>query len=103
MTRYKKYLFIFSPQQGTAKIIVILLIITGINVAQWLGQPQPFWWEWCVNNKFYSCLMIFFVCNAVEGQLISSGAFEIHFNGLYFHFFLFFFFRFNLNFYYSGL
>lgn len=25
--------------------------------------------------------MIFFIFNAIEGQLISSGAFEIHFNG----------------------
>ncbi|XP_034948673.1 thioredoxin reductase-like selenoprotein T homolog CG3887 [Chelonus insularis] len=65
---------------GFAKIIVIFLIISGVNITQWLGQPQPFWWEWCLNNKFYACIMIFFVCNAVEGQLISSGAFEIHFN-----------------------
>ncbi|XP_063972346.1 thioredoxin reductase-like selenoprotein T homolog CG3887 [Diachasmimorpha longicaudata] len=66
---------------GTAKILIILLIISGINLTQWLGQQQqPFWWEWCLNNKFYACIMIFFVCNAIEGQLISSGAFEIHFN-----------------------
>ncbi|KAF7997026.1 hypothetical protein HCN44_005303 [Aphidius gifuensis] len=74
------YNMYFAKFLGTAKIIVILLIITGINIAQWIGQPQPFWWEWSLNNKFYSCLMIFFVCNAIEGQLISSGAFEIHFN-----------------------
>ncbi|KAK0179891.1 hypothetical protein PV327_005602 [Microctonus hyperodae] len=65
---------------GTAKILIILLIVSGVNIAQWLGQPQPFWWEWCLNNKFYACIMVFFICNAVEGQMISSGAFEIHFN-----------------------
>lgn len=25
--------------------------------------------------------MVFFLCNAIEGQLISTGAFEISFNG----------------------
>jgi hypothetical protein len=29
--------------------------------------------------------MIFFVCNAVEGQLISTGAFEISLNGKEMH------------------
>ncbi|WAR28533.1 LOW QUALITY PROTEIN: SELT-like protein [Mya arenaria] len=28
----------------------------------------------------YACLMIFFISNAIEGQLISTGAFEISFN-----------------------
>ncbi|XP_008553953.1 thioredoxin reductase-like selenoprotein T homolog CG3887 [Microplitis mediator] len=65
---------------GFAKILIILLIISGINIAQWLGQPPLFWWDWCLNNKLYACIMIFFICNAIEGQLISSGAFEIHFN-----------------------
>lgn len=78
IVKKKKKLF-----QGTGKILIILLIISGINITQWMGQPQPFWWEWCLNNKFYACIMLFFICNAVEGQLISSGAFEIHFNGLY--------------------
>ena len=30
-----------------------------------------------VENKLYSCLMIFFIGNAIESQLISTGAFEI--------------------------
>ena len=34
-----------------------------------------------MTNKIYGCLMIFFVANAIEGQLISTGAFEIQFNG----------------------
>ena len=29
----------------------------------------------------YACLMIFFLSNALESQLISTGAFEISFNG----------------------
>jgi hypothetical protein len=34
-----------------------------------------------VENKLYSCMMLFFLCNIVEGQLVSTGAFEIYFNG----------------------
>lgn len=29
----------------------------------------------------YACMMLFFIGNAIEGQLISTGAFEIEFNG----------------------
>ncbi|XP_043275564.1 thioredoxin reductase-like selenoprotein T homolog CG3887 [Venturia canescens] len=65
---------------GTAKIILIVLIITGVNILQFLGQPTPFWWQWCIDNRLYGCIMIFFLCNAIEGHLISSGAFEILFN-----------------------
>jgi hypothetical protein len=47
----------------------------------WLGQQALFWWTWCTKNKLYSCVMIFFLCNAIEGQLVSTGAFEISLNG----------------------
>ncbi|KAK7486484.1 hypothetical protein BaRGS_00022285 [Batillaria attramentaria] len=28
----------------------------------------------------YACLMLFFISNAIEGQMISTGAFEISYN-----------------------
>ena len=31
----------------------------------------------------YACILIFFVTNMVEGQLISTGAFEVSLNGMY--------------------
>ncbi|KAJ8681150.1 hypothetical protein QAD02_016937 [Eretmocerus hayati] len=65
---------------GVAKILVILIILSKIDIFQWIGQPQPFWWQWCMDNRLYSCVMLFFASNATEGYLISSGAFEIHFN-----------------------
>lgn len=34
-----------------------------------------------MEYKFYSCMMLFFLCNILEGQLVSTGAFEIYFNG----------------------
>lgn len=30
----------------------------------------------------YACLMVVFLSNTIEGQLISTGAFEIIFNGM---------------------
>ena len=70
------YNMLIAKILGFVKILLIVLIISGFN---W-GQPLPPIWRWCVDNRFYSCMMIFFIFNAIEGQLISSGAFEIHFN-----------------------
>lgn len=41
------------------------------------------WLELMIFFSFqlYACLMIFFISNAIEGQLISTGAFEVSFNG----------------------
>ncbi|XP_033340079.1 selenoprotein T [Megalopta genalis] len=58
------------------KILLIVLVVSGFD----FGRPLPSFWQWCMDNRFYSCTTIFFVFNMVEGQLISSGAFEIHFN-----------------------
>lgn len=61
---------------------IICCILGGINIFQYINQPQPSWWSWCVENKIYACMMLFFLCNIVEGQLIHSGAFEIFLNDL---------------------
>lgn len=56
-----------------AKIFVIILIVSGSD----LGQSSSAVWQWCIDNRFYSCIIIFFACNTIEGHLMSSGAFEI--------------------------
>ncbi|XP_031342777.1 thioredoxin reductase-like selenoprotein T homolog CG3887 [Photinus pyralis] len=65
---------------GIAKMLVICCILGGVNIFQYINQPQPSWWSWCIENKIYACLMLFFFCNLIEGQLIQSGAFEISLN-----------------------
>lgn len=70
----------FAKILGLMKIIVIICVISGYNVFNMIGQAAPSFWEWLTNNKIYGCLMIFFVTNAIEGQLVSTGAFEIQFN-----------------------
>lgn len=65
---------------GVIKMMVIVAILGGVNIFHYINQPQPSWWQWCIENKLYACLMLFFLCNIIEGQLIQSGAFEIFLN-----------------------
>jgi len=65
---------------GVLKLLVIVLVIAGINVFDFCSIQTPSLWSWTQQNKFYACLMTFFVCNAIEGQLIATGAFEILLN-----------------------
>ncbi|XP_033227790.1 thioredoxin reductase-like selenoprotein T homolog CG3887 [Belonocnema kinseyi] len=74
------YSILMAKFLGIAKILIIVLILSGVNIFQWIGQPAPFVWQWCIDNRLYACILLFFMSNAVEGQMISSGAFEIHFN-----------------------
>ncbi|XP_066597435.1 thioredoxin reductase-like selenoprotein T homolog CG3887 [Prorops nasuta] len=74
------YNMLIAKCLSLVKILLMIMIVCGINVFQWLGQPQPYFWQWCIENRIYACIMIFFLSNAIEGNLISSGAFEIHFN-----------------------
>ena len=64
-------------------MLLIVLMVAGINPFEYLGLQTPSVWLWTQDNKFYACLMTFFLCNAIEGQMISTGAFEIQFNGEY--------------------
>ena len=70
-----------SLLQGLGKILVVLCVVFDFNIFEKFGQPTPSFWIWLISNKIYACLMIFFLSNAVEGQLISTGAFEIQYNG----------------------
>lgn len=72
-------------KQGALKMLLIIIVVAGTNIFEYLGLPTPSVWEWTQQNKFYSCLMTFFLCNAIEGQLISTGAFEISLNGIIVH------------------
>nr|CAG4650487.1 EOG090X0DP2 [Sida crystallina] len=70
----------FGQILGSLKLLLIVLVVAGINPFEYLGLQTPSVWMWTQDNKFYACLMTFFLCNAIEGQLISTGAFEIVFN-----------------------
>uniref|UniRef100_A0A3Q3B5K3 Selenoprotein T n=1 Tax=Kryptolebias marmoratus TaxID=37003 RepID=A0A3Q3B5K3_KRYMA len=62
------------------KLLSILLIISGQNPFHLLGHDTPAVWTWTQNNKIFSCLMAFFICNMMETHFLSTGAFEVTLN-----------------------
>ncbi|XP_044751779.1 thioredoxin reductase-like selenoprotein T homolog CG3887 [Coccinella septempunctata] len=65
---------------GLLKMFLILCILAGVNIFEYINQPRPSWWTWCTENKIYACMMLFFLSNIIEVQLVQSGAFEILLN-----------------------
>lgn len=65
---------------GLAKLAIIILLISGQNPFPMLQMETPQIFTWATENKVYACLILFFVSNAIETQLISTGAFEVTFN-----------------------
>jgi len=63
-----------------AKLALIALVISGQNPFPMLNMNTPSVFTWAQENKIYACMMLFFLSNAVEGQLVSTGAFEVSFN-----------------------
>ena len=74
-----------SQLLGLLKMAVIAMVVLNFNPWSYLGEdtagPTPSLVTWAMENKIYACLMTFFLCNMVETQLISSGAFEVTVNG----------------------
>lgn len=62
------------------KLAIIAMVVLGQNPFPHLNMETPSVFTWATENKVYACLMIFFISNAIEGQLISTGAFEVSFN-----------------------
>lgn len=69
---------------STLKLVLMGLVIFGdhINIWQTLGITPPPIYIWANQNKMYACVMLFFICNTIESQLISTGAFEISYNDM---------------------
>lgn len=65
---------------SVAKLVFIGLIVAGMNPFAFFNVPTPAVYTWATENKIYACLMVFFISNAIEGQMISTGAFEISYN-----------------------
>ncbi|KAI4787168.1 hypothetical protein KUCAC02_036644 [Chaenocephalus aceratus] len=62
------------------KLVSLLLILSGQNPFLFLGLDTPRFWIWSQDNKVFSCLMAFFLCNMMETHFLSTGAFEITLN-----------------------
>jgi selT/selW/selH-like putative selenoprotein len=67
---------------GIAKMVLIGLILSNINPFTYLGQPTPGFWNWMTTNRMMGVMMTFFISNAIQTQLSSTGAFELTFNNI---------------------
>ncbi|KAL8595987.1 hypothetical protein ACOMHN_018299 [Nucella lapillus] len=65
---------------NVAKLVLIGLIVSGMDPFAFFNVATPSVYTWAKENKLYACLMLFFISNALEGQMISTGAFEISYN-----------------------
>jgi selT/selW/selH-like putative selenoprotein len=62
---------------GYLKLALIVCILATFNPFPMMGMDTPSAFSWALENKMYACMMLFFISNAVESQLVSTGAFEI--------------------------
>lgn len=65
-----------------AKLVLIGLVACGYDPFPLFNMETHPVWSWAIQNKIYACMMLFFISNAIEGQLLSTGAFEVTFNGM---------------------
>ncbi|KAH9278842.1 SelT-like protein [Echinococcus granulosus] len=66
----------------TLKFLFLALVIAGINPFPYFGLGTPNFMTYANENKVSVCLMCFFIGGLIEGQLLSTGAFEISFNDI---------------------
>lgn len=61
--------FILSKLILAAKMLFILIIVSQYDIWGQIGQAMPRWYQWCIENKIYACMMDFFVGNMLEAQV----------------------------------
>ncbi|XP_053213558.1 thioredoxin reductase-like selenoprotein T isoform X2 [Panonychus citri] len=71
-----------SQSLSFGKFVVIGLIVSSINPFSYFGMATPTYWNMLSQHRLYGSMMIFFICNTLESYLMSTGAFEITYNGV---------------------
>ena len=70
---------------GALKMVLLAMLAMSFNPWTYLGHqtmgPTPRAYLWALDNKIFACMMLFFLANLVETQLISTGAFEVSVGG----------------------
>uniref|UniRef100_A0A061R5R5 Selenoprotein t n=1 Tax=Tetraselmis sp. GSL018 TaxID=582737 RepID=A0A061R5R5_9CHLO len=66
---------------GYLQMGLLGLTLAGDKIFPWLGLETPQLYNTVRDNKFAYCMAIWFVGNAVNNALISTGAFEIFYDG----------------------
>ena len=66
------------------RMVLIGLILAGPGALQSLGiQQPPSMYMWAQENKFTAIILLFVIGGQIEGQLLSTGAFEVYLNGTF--------------------
>ncbi|CAF0946231.1 unnamed protein product [Rotaria sordida] len=68
---------LFARILSIIKIILLICLLLDQNPFSFLHISTPKFYLWALQNKIYSCLMIFFLLNSFESYLMTTGAFEI--------------------------
>lgn len=64
------------------KIAVLIMIYMDFNPFTYFQMESPRLWNYLSQSKVSSSLMILFLANSIESNMMSTGAFEIYYNDM---------------------
>ena len=56
-------------------------MFAGDHIFRYLQSPYPKWYVYMKNNRIQVGIMMFFGINLISGWIVSTGAFEVIYNG----------------------
>jgi selT/selW/selH-like putative selenoprotein len=63
------------------QLAIVGLVLFGARLFEMLKLEQPGWLNYLTTNKFSACMMIWIFGNVVSQNMLSTGAFEISYDG----------------------
>ncbi|OMJ65701.1 hypothetical protein SteCoe_37763 [Stentor coeruleus] len=63
------------------RIAGIILLVAGDHIFSYLQTNYPPWYLYMKNNKFSAGIMLYFGVNLISNWMISTGAFEVIYDG----------------------
>lgn len=76
--RYKEWL---SNMVGAVQLAGLLFVILGERLFRALNIPTPEFYGQIAQSKFAACMGVWFIGNLLRNNLVSTGAFEVYFDG----------------------
>lgn len=71
---------------SVVQMAALIMIFAGPQIFAAMGHPQPpAWYQQLAGNKASAGIAVWFVGNMLHNSVMSSGAFEIYFNGQLMH------------------
>lgn len=64
------------------KVVTLGLIFFNVNPFTYFGMATPQIWTYITERKMYASMLIFFLTQIIESNLMSTGAFEIYYNDI---------------------